>query len=326
MPRFRLGSLFLFSATALLPGCATQDGGGSGFSLLPKSLQKAPATHMTVITEMTDAGRTVPAPTAESAAYYAIQSIDYHNEGTEYGRNKAMPLPAVEGLLRRALADSHYLPADSSHPAELVMVLICGSANTIDNRINPGFATGNGTPSQSLPSIAFPNGVSTNPGNADTGADVPQPPEDVMGVNDIATRQNFLLRARLVGGDKFSDAVANVLLQQDQFLRTGSGVAAMQPLELFESSDPTVRLLVEQTKGDRYYVVASVYGAGRLTHGQPKLLWRTKMTASSEGVTMAETFPALVNGARSFFGRDMSHAVILPELLPRNGHPALAAQ
>src|SRR5580698_8810248 len=199
MPRLSLPSILALGAAVALGGCST--GGDSRFSLLPKSLQKAPASHLTVITEVTAAGRNapVPGPTADRPVYYAIQSIDYHNEGMEYGKTQAMPLPALQDLLTQAMAGSHYLLADSSHPAALTVVFVCGSANTIDNRTNAGFTTGNGQPSTPL-SAALPNSSAAPfTGGADTGMDVPEPPPDPMGTTDLATRQNFLVRARLVG-------------------------------------------------------------------------------------------------------------------------------
>jgi len=302
--------VLLMASTALvLAGCST--GGESRFSLLPKSLQKAPATHLTVITEMTADGREVQLPTADNPAYYAIQSIDFHDEGMEYGKDKAMPLPELQDLLTKGMAESHYLLADSSHPASLVMVFVCGSANTIDNRTGVGFSSGN-TPAAVPLSAALPNGGGPAPpftGNADTGLDVPEPPADPMGTNDYATRQNFLVRARLVGGDKFARDLTIALQQQDQYIQYGGGIGTMQPLELFENSDPDRRILVEETMGNRYFVLISAYG--RAAQGPRALLWRTKMTTSSEGVAMDAAVPALVRSAEPYFGADMSKAAIL---------------
>jgi hypothetical protein len=47
------------------------------------------------------------------------------------------------------------------------------------------------------------------------------------------------------------------------------------------------------------------------------LLWRSKMTVDSAGVSMADTLPGLIQNAARYFGRDMPVAATLSRPLNR---------
>jgi hypothetical protein len=279
------------------------------FSFLPKAFQKDPPVHMTVITEMTVDGSKVRTPTAAKPMYYLSHSLGYHDEGDSVGEKKIIPVDRLQAMLQKALAENHFLTADSGHPAALVMIFTWGAANKLDNRTD------------SFIDVTPPTGPGSAAGpqpDSGTSSYFEEPP-DVMSF-DYATRQNFLARAQLVGGIKFAHEVGEALKQAD-FMHDGSStISGLGPLELLEDREPLVKQLIEQTMDDCYYVVASAYDAYAMAHGQRRLLWQTKMSTNSEGIAMAETLPALIQSGAPYFGHAMAQPTILQGHLEREGH------
>jgi len=113
-----------------LPTAPTQSGSsGWHFELLPKAFQKNPLVDMTVITEMTDAGRKRPPATPADPVYFLTYVTPEREEGELQSGNRP-PSPAViEQAVVRALATNHFLPADARHPASLVLIVHFGVFN-----------------------------------------------------------------------------------------------------------------------------------------------------------------------------------------------------
>src|SRR5512135_740165 len=61
------------------------------FSLLPKSFQKNPKLDLTVVTEMTDAGKKLPAVTPGQPAYFEPFSAGFHALGEQVGNERPFP-------------------------------------------------------------------------------------------------------------------------------------------------------------------------------------------------------------------------------------------
>lgn len=257
-------------------------------SLLPKSLQRNPDVHLTVITEMTIDGSKARQPTAARPMYYLSHSIGYHDEGDTYGEKRIIPVEKLQAMIEKALAENHFLPADAAHPAALAMFFSWGSADKLDNRAGAAF---------------------------DDGADVPL---DVVSA-DFTTRQNFLARAQLVGGIMFATKVGEALKQDDATKLLGIPMPGLSAFELLQDREPVARQLIEQAMDDCYYVVASAYDAYAMAHGQRRMLWQTKMTTNSAGISMVETLPALIASGSPYFGRAMSQPTILERHLEREG-------
>jgi hypothetical protein len=258
------------------------------FSLLPKAFQKKADVHLTVITEMTIDGSKARQPTAARPMYYLPHSIGYHDEGDSYGEKRILPVDKLQDMIEKALADNHFLPADAAHPAALVIFFSWGSADKLDNRAGAAF---------------------------DDGADVPL---DVVSA-DFITRQNFLARAQLVGGIMFATKVGNALKQDDTTKLLAIPMPGISQFELLQDREPLVRQLLEQAMDDCYYVVASAYDALAMAHGQRRMMWQTKMTTNSAGVSMVETLPSLIESGAPYFGRAMSQPTILERHFDREG-------
>jgi hypothetical protein len=135
--------------------------------------------------------------------------------------------------------------------------------------------------------------------------------------------KNLLSRAALVGGTKFAQELEKVLREQDAMNAAGGIAGSVTPLEVFTEKSDKYRELIEQAYDDCYYVVASAYEGAALSHGQKKLLWRTKMTTNSRGVAMAQSLPALITTGGPYFGTDMSEAQTLERRELPEGHVKL---
>ncbi len=307
--------LTLAAATALaltVRAASDDDSGHHVFSLLPKSLQKNPDVHLSVITEMTVDGGKVPEPSAARPLYYLAHAIGYHDEGQGYAEKQVIPPDELQRKLEAALAENHYLPADAAHPARVVMFLSWGSANKIDNRTD-AFLDAGPAPTASEDS----NG---NVAVSDSGGSAYfELPNDIMSADKV-TRDNFMARAQLVGGVKFAHAVLEALQAEDVLRLDGHRVIGLRPLDLLQEQNPTYRQLLAQCMDDCYYVVASAYDAYAMAHGQRRLLWQTKMSTNSEGVSMAETLPALIHNGAPYFGHAMAQPAVLRGHLLWEGH------
>jgi len=102
--------------------------------------------------------------------------------------------------------------------------------------------------------------------------------------------------------------------------------SVFDPVYRFTDRDDLTRNLMEQILDDCYYVVISAYDASAVSHGEKKLLWRTKMSTPAQGVSLVETTPALIDSGADFFGRDMKQSSIVGKRISRErgGHVELA--
>src|ERR1041385_5131986 len=88
-------------AAKALAAPAKKDSGKSEwvFSLLPKSLQKNPRLDLTVITEMTEAGKKLAPVSPAKPAYFEAFSAGFHQLGHAPGNEKTLTPPDIERLL-----------------------------------------------------------------------------------------------------------------------------------------------------------------------------------------------------------------------------------
>src|SRR5262245_11653597 len=86
------------------------------FSILPKSMQKNPLLDITVITEMTEAGKKLPPVSAASPAYFQAYSSGFKQLGDAPMNEKTLSPEAIEKVLVRSLAANGYHPSSPEHP------------------------------------------------------------------------------------------------------------------------------------------------------------------------------------------------------------------
>lgn len=301
MPRPSLGLLVaglisLQLLPAMLPAApplqATESSEGQWvFSLIPRAFQKNPLVDQTVVTELTTEGKKLPRPSRSHPVYYAVEVAGYHAEGQ--GPEDTHP-PTPEELaasLQQALAVNGYLPASREHPPAMLIVYYWGIHTNLD------------TGSDEIEGSATP---------------------------DIR-HKNLLSRAALVGGSKFADELRRALEKQDREDEVrvnlppefGSMLANFGPLRLFTERDAKTRQLYEEARGDCHYAIASAYDYAEAAQGRRRLLWRTKMTADSQGVAMRDTLPGLILNAGKYFGVDMPESATMTKRLKRDEHVTL---
>ncbi len=127
---------------------------------------------------------------------------------------------------------------------------------------------------------------------------------------------NILSRARLVGGTKFAADFEKAL--SDQF-RSTVDMGIGNPLYRFTNRDELTRELVAQIYEDCYYIVITAYDFASLVKKERKLLWRTKITTSSNGISLEETLPTLVSTSSAYLGRDVPTPIISIKRIDRKG-------
>ncbi|MCX6956245.1 MAG: hypothetical protein NTV51_29275 [Verrucomicrobia bacterium] len=269
------------------------------FSLLPKSFQKNPQLDLTVITEMTAAGKKRPPVSPAKPAYFIAQSGGYRALGHAPGREKTLSPEQVEKILTHALAANGYLPAKAPATAPSVAIMfVWGSHNLLVE------------------------GDDENPS---------------LSGNQVA--RNLLDRAALVGGEKFAKEMLELFVQADSMAMANPparidpsgtvpgiepilGAAQLEfanPVNLFKLKSAKNEFLLDQTAADVYYVVASAYDYSSLAKNQRVLLWRTRMTVAAQGVSQEQTLPTLIASAAPFFGKEMSEPEILTRRPVREG-------
>ncbi len=89
--------------------------------------------EMTVITEMTDEGRKLPAVSPDHPAYYQAESNGNREMGGKFAHEQTMTPEEVAPLLEHGLAINGYQPAKiPDHPPSLVVFYFWGTHNAID--------------------------------------------------------------------------------------------------------------------------------------------------------------------------------------------------
>ena len=134
---------------------------------------------------------------------------------------------------------------------------------------------------------------------------------------------NLLSRVALVGGERFARQLEGKLADQavqDEMRASLARIGATlpevaDPFPIFLAESDRNRQLFEQASADCYYVVISAYDYATATRGQRQLLWRTKMTVDSGGVSMSDTIPGLITNAARYFGQDMTEAALFTKRL-----------
>lgn len=301
-------------ASLLLCSFALVQARAADFSLLPKSMQSNPKIAINVITEMTDEGRKAPQPDPNKPLYYITQPAGYVQLG--HGTAAGEKPPAVEEMqktMERSLVQNGYRISDKDHPASILIVFVWGSHSS------PGVE-----------------------GMADGSAPASSIPNEVL-INDM------IARARLVGGDKFANAMVKAMAEEgaakkamykgmEDKTATGNGDAAggfampnimgdgsgamtavFSPMRRFRERNDKNNTLMEDVTGSIFFVIASAYDYASATTDSKILLWRTKMSVNAHGVSLTESVPALVTAASNFFGRDMPEVEILTQRVTPEG-------
>ncbi len=253
--------------------------------LLPRSLQKNPRLEVTVITEATPAGREMETNAPPGPKYFAFHNAGYQR--LKHGTTTRITLEAadVEKLLTKSLATNGFLPGEPpTKPPSLLIIYTWGL-----HERNP----------------------------------------DLDGHESVRA---IMDRATLVGGEKFARKLIK-LLEEAEVWRIANavpiaegaesplapGMDFLNPIEAFRRADPRNEFLIDQTRGDVYYVVASAYDYRMAAENRRVLLWRTRMTVATEGVSQLQSLPVVIAAAAPFLGKEMDEPAILTPRTLREG-------
>jgi hypothetical protein len=296
------------------------------FSLLPKSLQRRPSLDFHVITEMTAEGKKLTPPTAAKPTYYLEQPGKFTQLGNNTpGNEHAPPVTELERAIRRALASSSYLPAMPSTPLPQIAVVF-----------NYGSFARFSTDADDFQQTVAMEQVNQQQLDADPNA-TPMDPYIPSGderdvesllplvLGNAGERTDILQRADLIGGAKFARGLAAALSQESIYEQTYAGLGSpaedqSSPFNRFRNANENLMALVEESFSSCYFVVASAYDYRAMRKGQRVLLWRTKMTVNSSGISMTESLAPLIVTAGPYLGRDMTDSVTVTRVISREGH------
>ena len=263
------------------------------FSLLPKSLQKNPRLELTVITEMTEAGKKRATVSPQAPAYFEAITTGPRHLGHAPAGEKTLSPAQIEKLLTQSLATNGYLPArPPATPPSVLITYVWGSHNILTE------------------------GDTENPS-----------------LSGEQVARNILDRAALVGGAKFAERLLDLFTQADAMSLAASSrpppggesvftpelLDFANPVNLFKRASAKNEFLVDQTASDIYYVVATAYDYQSVATNRRILLWRTRMTVAAQGVSQEQSLPTLVLSAAPYFGREMAEPEILSKRAVREG-------
>ena len=247
-------------------------------SVAPPGTQRAgPAISGTVITESTPAGRKAPAHTADRPAYYVSHPGGRRDFGQVLGGENAPTAESLNRLLEQALVAHHFLPADASHPASLLLVFSWGVHRIPSDAEDPGYGN-----------------------TLDRAA--------LVGGQRFAEEFKKALQRYESAAGAASDQTWGARLPGMSGISAAGLFESVSPVEMFRKRDLKTELLMDRIDEDCYYVVISAFDYSEVARGGKLLLWRTKLTAVARGVSMADAIPGLIEGGAGYLGREMKEA------------------
>ena len=244
----------------------------------PAPQKNSGALDSTVITESTEVGRQIAVPTADHPAYVIIYAKGQHDFGSTLATEKTPAPEVLDQQMERALAQQHYLRADANHPPAYLIVFTWGSHR------------------------------------------VPVEASDETGY------RNLFDRAALVGGNAFAADLKRVIedgqttayatptrpwgaqLEGYRPVSAASTFQPVSPIEIFRRRNQKTEDLLVQVSKDCYYVLISAFDYASVGQGKSRLLWRTKLTTTTPGISLAEAIPSLIAGGTGYLGRNMTEA------------------
>lgn len=125
-----LGGLLVSAAVPETAPAALAD--GFDFSLLPGAFSPNPRLMMTVFTDMTAHGRTLPAASREKPVHFVALDEGLRSEGEPTGGGLPPPPAALQDILFRSLSAGGYEPAGEGTPPGLILIYYWGSHYAMD--------------------------------------------------------------------------------------------------------------------------------------------------------------------------------------------------
>ena len=98
--------------------------GGFNFALLPKAFQTNPELEMTVVSEVTAHGRTLPEPRADAPVFYSLHDAGRHDRGELVAEHTTFSPGQFTPMVKKALAVRNYVAADTVPGARPTLQLV----------------------------------------------------------------------------------------------------------------------------------------------------------------------------------------------------------
>jgi hypothetical protein len=273
---------------------------GFVFSLLPHSFQANPRSDITMICEMTDAGRKKPLVTKKDPAYFVAQSAGYRETGEDVVTQK-VPIGIAVQNLERALAVNGFMPAKEGQKPDYILIYHWG------NHSSYGDATGlpNDTLSTIISRASLVGGLKFA---ADLEKALVETASDYTATTAADADGNVMRATRSDTRDalvKASTSTSGISGASD-----GTSLTAMldslTPFERFKRLNNRNSFLVEQCMQGIYFVVISAYDHNVFLKEKKRvLLWRAKLTIDAQGIALSDAIPALALNGAKYLGRDM---------------------
>ncbi len=234
--------------------------------------------NSTAITESTDVGRQIAAPTADRPAYVVIHSGGRHDFGSAIAAKMAPAPETIDHQVESTLAGMHYLRADASHAPSLFIVFSWGI---------------HGVSGESYLDPDYRNVL-------DRAA--------LVGGNGFAGELKKVLNQTKAFADATPEGRWGPQQAGMKPTNAASFFQSANPFEIFRRRDQRTENLLVQLSNDCYYVVISAFDYSTMGQGKSQLLWRTKLTAAAPGISMADAIPSLIANGGGYFGRSMTEA------------------
>jgi hypothetical protein len=303
------------------PAKGDKESGRFVFSLAPKSLQREPLLDFNVLTEMTAEGKARAQPTAEAPQYCLIEGGGMKEAGDVAGTVKPPPAEAVRAMVTRALAKRNYLEAAEAGPKPSLAIIYHWGVHESPAR-DPGLEMG-------------PTPEPDASGQTPTAA---PPPTDGSAIDmmprvlgDVRKRKILIDRAALVGGMKFAMELNAVMNEEAAFRRANDATRSLgtgplmdpngiaSPFYRFSVRDAKTARLVEEAFGGLFFVIISAFDYASVAASKPILLWRTKMSVNSSGVSLVETIQPMIVAGRDFIGKETDGGILIARKISRTG-------
>lgn len=240
------------------------DGVRSGFSLIPKSLQKNPQIECNVITEVTPAGKKIKPPTSARPTYYLLQPGYYQSLGeAPPPKNKNLSVDVLTAAMKQALAVNGYLEAEPPKTQPVLVVTFTYGDHAATNAETEeaeamGVAESEFNAAASDRAMLESSLHMTEQQQENAPAPYVQPSWGSSGQNTAEQLVPFVLsnqrryrqlidRAGLVGGVKFAKELADVLKKEAQYRSAGKSTERLQ--ELQKAEDERNRIMAASLNG-----------------------------------------------------------------------------
>jgi hypothetical protein len=260
------------SATAGAPAVAKDS------SAQPEPPRSSAAFDSSAITEWTEVGRRIAAPTADSPAYVVIYAKGQQDFGRASAAEKTPAPETLDQQMEKSLAQQHYLRADAKRQPAYLIVFSWGSHRAlVYNSQDAGFAN-----------------------LLDRAA--------LVGGNRFSNELRAAMEREVSASDATSDGAFGAQMPGMRPVSAADLFVSISPLERFRKRNQKTEDLMNQISNDCYYVIISAFDYASVGQGKSQLLWRTKLTTTSPGTSLADAIPSLIASGAGYLGRSMSEA------------------